>query len=179
MRLPLLSALFAVLLTVAINLTSSGFTAPAGAAPLSPHPLAVLPGLNDMFTGERPENIGVHEGQLTPCPASPNCVSSQVSDPEHTIAPIEYQGDRDTARDTLLKILPRVPNTEIVVQTDDYIWMESSSKLMGFVDDGEFYFPPDEKIIHLRSAARMGESDLGVNRRRLEQIRLAMQELGD
>jgi uncharacterized protein (DUF1499 family) len=49
---------------------------------------------------------------------------------------------------------------------------------MGFVDDTEFYFPPDEAIIHVRAAARLGESDLGVNRRRLEQIRLALKDLG-
>jgi uncharacterized protein (DUF1499 family) len=49
---------------------------------------------------------------------------------------------------------------------------------MGFVDDLEFYFPREESVIHLRSAARLGESDLGVNRRRLEQIRLALKDLG-
>jgi uncharacterized protein (DUF1499 family) len=49
---------------------------------------------------------------------------------------------------------------------------------MGFVDDGEFYFPTEQNLIHMRSAARLGESDLGVNRRRLEQIRLALKDLG-
>ena len=61
-------------------------------------------------------------------------------------------------------------------QTDDYIRTQSTSKIMGFVDDAEFYFPTDIKVIHWRSASRLGESDLGVNRRRLEQIRLAFND---
>ena len=71
-----------------------------------------------------------------------------------------------------------VPRTEIIEQTDDYVQAESSSKLLGFVDDLEFYFPKDAKIIQVRSASRLGDSDLGVNRRRIEQIRLAMKDLG-
>ena len=71
-----------------------------------------------------------------------------------------------------------VPRTTIIEETEDYIRVESSSRLLGFVDDAEFYLPADEKVIHVRSASRLGESDLGVNRRRLEQIRLAFKDLG-
>lgn len=128
--------------------------------------------------GSVPTNLGVHDGQLSPCPPSPNCVVSQESDETHQIEPISYQTDLKTAKETLLKVLSVLPATEIVEETEDYIHTESHSKLMGFVDDGEFYFPADEKVIQIRSAARLGESDLGVNRRRLEQIRLAMEDLG-
>jgi uncharacterized protein (DUF1499 family) len=69
-----------------------------------------------------------------------------------------------------------VPDTKIVEQKDNYIRTESRSKIMGFVDDAEFYFPEDDNIIQWRSASRLGESDLGVNRRRLEQIRLAFED---
>lgn len=99
-------------------------------------------------------------------------------DDSHAIAPIAYTGDRETARNWLIKVLGVVPRTEIVTQTDDYIRVKSTSRLMGFVDDSEFYLPADHAVIHLRAAARLGESDLGVNRRRLEQIRLALQDLG-
>ncbi|NJK41462.1 MAG: DUF1499 domain-containing protein, partial [Acaryochloridaceae cyanobacterium SU_2_1] len=125
-----------------------------------------------------PEDLGVKNGQLAPCPPSPNCVVSQTADPDHQIEALTYQGDRETARQALLKILTIVPRTEVLEQTDDYIRFTSSNALLGFVDDGEFYFPPDSQTIHMRSAARLGESDLGVNRRRLEQIRLALQDLG-
>ena len=139
--------------------------------------LAALPGIGGAFAGSRPENIGITDGKLASCPASPNCVVSQNGDAEHAIAPIAYQGDRDTARKNLVSILGVVPRTKIVEARDSYILVESESRLMGFVDDTEFYLPEGEGVIHTRAAARMGESDLGVNRRRIEQIRLAMQGL--
>lgn len=140
--------------------------------------LGTLPGLDGVFTGT-PSALGLEESHLLSCPKSPNCVVSQgETDEDHQIAPIEYTTDRDTARELLLKVLTVVPRTEVIEQTDDYIRFQSTSRLLGFVDDGEFYFPKDEAVIQMRSASRMGESDLGVNRRRLEQIRLAMADLG-
>lgn len=143
-------------------------------------PLAVLPGLEGVFTGSSPENLGLHEGSLAACPPSPNCVLSQAGDedPDHAIDPIAYQSDRETARATLLQVLGVVPRTEVLTADEDYIRVEFTTRLLGFVDDGEFYLPPDEAVIHLRSASRLGESDLGLNRRRLEQIRLALEDLG-
>lgn len=139
--------------------------------------LGALPGAASLFAGNAPE-LGVQEGQLSPCPDSPNCVVSQNADADHEIAPLSYSSDRDTARETLLKVLTVVPRTRVVEQTNDYIRFESSSRLLGFVDDGEFYFPAEDNIIQMRSASRVGESDLSVNRRRMEQIRLALQDLG-
>lgn len=161
-------------LTIALSvLVCFGSPAVAFAHPQA----AVLPGLKGAFAGERPTNLGVKEGSLAGCPATPNCVVSQGDDEKHAIAPIAYSSDRATARQSLVDILGVVPRTKIVQQSDDYILALSESRLMGFVDDTEFYFPKDEKVIHARAAARLGESDLGVNRRRLEQIRLAFKDL--
>lgn len=121
---------------------------------------------------------GLNNGQLSPCPESPNCVVSQNGDEAHRIAAIPYTSDRATAKETLLKVLSVVPRTEVVEQTDNYIHTESTSRIFKFVDDAEFYFPEDERVIEVRSASRVGESDLGVNRRRIEQIRLAMEDIG-
>ena len=121
--------------------------------------------------------ISLNNGQLEACPNSPNCVVSQNGDEDHTVEPIAYQSDRDTAKETLLKVLSVVPRTKVIEDTDNYIHTESTSRLFKFVDDAEFYFPEDEKVIQVRSASRVGESDLGVNRRRIEQIRLAMEDL--
>jgi uncharacterized protein (DUF1499 family) len=122
-------------------------------------------------------NLGVKNGYLSPCPETPNCVVSQNADATHAIAPIEYHSDLDTARETLLKVLSVVPRTEVVEQTDNYLRVQSKSRIFKFVDDVEFYFPSDENVIHVRSASRVGQSDLGVNRRRIKQIRLAMNDL--
>ena len=130
-----------------------------------------------LFSATALAATGIENGHLSNCPSSPNCVVSQNGDEEHQIQPIAYQGDRASAKEALLKVLSVVPRTKVVEQTDNYIHTESTSRIFKFVDDAEFYFPEAEKVIHLRSAARTGESDLGVNRRRLEQIRLAMQDL--
>ena len=122
-------------------------------------------------------SLGIKDGYLSPCPETPNCVVSQDADTSHAIAPIEYHTDLATARETLLKVLTVVPRTEVVEQSENYIRAQSKSRIFKFIADLEFYFPTDEQVIHVRSAARVGESDLGVNRRRLEQIRLAMDEL--
>ncbi|NJM97750.1 MAG: DUF1499 domain-containing protein [Phormidesmis sp. RL_2_1] len=159
----LLSVIFAVLISCI--------------APAQANTLAVLPGLKGTFSGTRPTNIGVVDGKLAQCPPSPNCVVSQGADADHAIDPIPYRTDLATARAHLIDILSVVPRTKIVRQQENYILAESESRLMGFVDDSEFYFPVEEKVIHLRAAARLGESDLGVNRRRLEQIRLAFADL--
>ena len=122
-------------------------------------------------------DLGIHNGYLSSCPESPNCVVSQDGDATHAIAPISYHTDLATARETLLKVLSVVPRTTIIQQTDNYILAEAKSRIFGFVDDVEFYFPENEPVIQMRSASRLGESDLGVNRRRLEQIRLALKDL--
>ncbi|NEQ50301.1 MAG: DUF1499 domain-containing protein [Leptolyngbya sp. SIO3F4] len=173
--------LFRVFIPVLVSLWLLFSGSPAIASELrlqSTAPVAVLPGLKGVFTGTPPADIGIHEDQLIDCPTSPNCVSSAAKDDEHYIAPIEYTAEQDAVRDKLVAILNNQPRTEIIEQTDDYILVEFTSRLMGFVDDAEFYFLPDGHSIAMRSAARLGESDLGVNRRRLEQFRLALQSLG-
>lgn len=175
-----------ILLTLSLLGTSPAFAFPAASmgnraiAPDQPKTIApsilTLPGLGHLFAGTTPL-LGLEASQLQPCPETPNCVVSQDGDAEHGIEPIAYQGDRTRAHDTLLQVLKMVPGSEVVEQREDYIRAEFTSKLMGFVDDGEFYFPSQPGVIQVRSAARLGESDLGVNRRRLEQIRLAMADL--
>ena len=172
--LGILCLLVVVLTALPISASAQAIASPA---PL-PTQLAVLPGLGGAFGGQTPDNLGIEGGKLAPCPPSPNCVVSDTEDDSHAIAPIAYTGDRDSARETLLKVLKVVPRTRVVEQSDNYIRVEFTSRLLGFVDDGEFYLPANKKTIDLRSASRLGESDLGVNRRRMEQIRLALQDLG-
>lgn len=122
-------------------------------------------------------SLGVSNGHLTSCPASNNCVISQDGDRKHAIDPISYHVDSDTAQKALLKVITVVPRTQVIEQTDNYIHALSKSRIFKFIDDVEFYFPADKNVIHVRSASRVGESDLGVNRRRVEQIRLALRDL--
>jgi uncharacterized protein (DUF1499 family) len=128
---------------------------------------------NHILAGIPPTNIGINHGQLTACPFTPNCVNSQaaVSDAEHSIKPIEIGGDL-TARMADLKLaIKSMPRSTIIKETNNYLYAEFASQLMGFVDDVEFYFDDSGKSVQVRSASRFGESDLGVNRQRIEEIR--------
>ena len=119
-------------------------------------------------------DIGLKDGRLAPCPGRPNCVISQGGDERHHIDPIAYEGEKPAAVEMIQKVVQGLPGSRIAVQTDDYLHVEFRSKMMGFVDDVEFFFP-DTAVIHMRSASRMGYSDLGANRKRLEEIRQQFQ----
>ncbi|PKG96773.1 DUF1499 domain-containing protein [Paraglaciecola sp. MB-3u-78] len=123
--------------------------------------------------------LGVMSDQLTPCPSTPNCVSSQATDKEHYIQPIHFTGTPQDAQDRLLQILNTLERTEIIVVQENYIRVAFTSKIFQFVDDVEFYFPATDTehiIINFRSASRIGYSDLGANQKRIEQIRDTFKE---
>ncbi|NJR51220.1 MAG: DUF1499 domain-containing protein [Leptolyngbyaceae cyanobacterium CSU_1_3] len=130
-----------------------------------------------MFAGKRPTNLGVSEGRLSPCPNTPNCVCSQGGDAEHSVAPLSYGSDPETAIATLKRVIQSFPKTQIITESSDYLYAEFTSALMGFVDDVEFFLDRTANVIHIRSASRLGKSDLGVNRKRVEQIRTKLAEL--
>ena len=115
--------------------------------------------------GEPPQNIGVQNGRLTPCPESPNCVSSFESDAEHGIQP--FQASLRQVEQVLLGL----DEANIVESSDGYLYAEFTSRLMRYVDDVEFLEDSTAGVIHVRSASRLGYSDLGVNRKRIENIR--------
>ena len=118
-----------------------------------------------MFDWHRPTNLGVKSGNLAPCKRSPNCVSSQAdpSDREHYVAPLK------ASMEDVKKAVQSLPRTRIVLAYPDYLYAEFRSKLLGYVDDVEFFF--DGAVIQVRSASRLGRRDFGVNRARIEKIR--------
>jgi uncharacterized protein (DUF1499 family) len=128
-------------------------------------------------TGSRPMNLGVHDGKLAPCPASQNCVSSQSNDKTHAVEPIRFSGTSAEAMADLKKIISGMPRNRIVTETETYLHAEFTSALFRFVDDVEFWLDESTRTIHLRSASRIGSSDLGVNRKRVEDLRLALNAL--
>jgi uncharacterized protein (DUF1499 family) len=130
-----------------------------------------LPDTPTFFAGSRPDRLGVSAGKLATCPSTPNCVSSQSTDAEHYIEPIAYQSSPTDVIEKLKAIVEDLDRAKLVAETDRYLYAEFTSPWMGFVDDVEFYVDRDKKVIDVRSASRLGESDLGVNRQRLESIR--------
>jgi uncharacterized protein (DUF1499 family) len=125
-------------------------------------------------TGKRPSNLGVSDSGLVLCPSSPNCVSSDARDNAHKILPFQMDVPPDEAWRIARDLVLELPRTHIVNETSGYLHAESQSPLIGFVDDLELHLRPVEGIIAVRSASRMGYSDFGVNRRRVEALRKAL-----
>jgi uncharacterized protein (DUF1499 family) len=119
---------------------------------------------------------GLRDGKLSECPDSPNCVSSQTAKKDHAVDPLSYNGSYSEAKHALLSIISSLPRTKIIADNDRYIHVTFTSRLMRFVDDVEFLFDETNKQIHIRSASRMGYSDMGVNRKRVEDLRKRFNE---
>lgn len=130
-------------------------------------------------TGAVPDGLGVQNARLAPCPESPNCVSSDAEDPEHAIALLAFSGDAADAWRQARAAVAALPRTEIVDESDGYLRAESTSATFRFVDDLELQLRPDERAIAVRSASRLGYSDMGVNRDRVELLRTGFESARD
>lgn len=129
-------------------------------------------------SGIRPDNIGIQPDQtLAPCPSSPNCVSSFApkNDKTHYIEPFQV---RDGGWQALKTVVAETPRISVIEAGDLYLYAEAKTRILQFVDDVEFLFFPDDQLIHLRSASRLGYSDLGKNRSRLEEWRRQLEQQG-
>jgi len=133
----------------------------------------VVGGAMDLFAGKRPDSLGVQDGRLAPCKPTPNCVSSQAdrSDTTHYVTPLPAGDDPARAFATLKRIVRETPRVKVVRDDAGYLYAEYRSRLFQFVDDVEFWLDARAGVIHVRSASRLGQGDLGVNRKRIEDIR--------
>ena len=120
---------------------------------------------------ESKKPIGIIDGKFHPCPKSPNCVSTQSTDEKHRMEPIQYSSTVDEAKGKIKNIITSFKRTKLITETENYLHFEFRTATFKFVDDVEFYLDDKEKLIHFRSAARLGWSDMGVNRKRMGKIR--------
>jgi uncharacterized protein (DUF1499 family) len=113
-----------------------------------------------------------------PTPNKPNCVSTMAdpSDTVHYIEPLPYTIEKAEAIELLLDVLGKEPKVRIKIRTTSYIHAEFKTAFFSFIDDVEFYFPDTEKLIHIRSASRIGYYDFGTNRKRIEHLKEKMIE---
>ncbi len=121
--------------------------------------------------GSVPKDLGVKNDRLADCPPSPNCVSSRSLDAGHAVDPLTYSTDAVSAMSALKDIIAHMKRTHIRTETKRYLHVEFTSALFRFVDDVEFLIDEQTRTIHVRSASRIGHSDLGANRKRVELIR--------
>ena len=126
----------------------------------------------------RPDNLGVQNGQLAACPPSPNCVSTQAERVEQKIQPLKQVGSTDEVRKALTNAVNSMPRTKFVTDDTDYFHIECTSLICRYVDDLEIWIDDQNQVIHARSASRVGYSDLGVNRKRVEDLFTKLVESG-
>ncbi len=129
-------------------------------------------------SGVRPSGGGGTSVELAPCPPSPNCVSSEATDAAHGVDAFALAASPDEAWRAVQEEVARLPRTAIVEVTPERLHAESVSAWFGFVDDLELRLRAAENRIDVRSASRVGYSDLGVNRRRVETLREALRTRG-
>ena len=121
-----------------------------------------------------PGNLGVQDGHLSSCPQKPNCVSTQSLDEQHRIDPFRIQGTQEEIMARLKTAIATFPRLEIVAEDRAYLRLQATSWLFRFVDDVEFLIDDEAGLVQVRSASRVGYSDMGANRSRLESIREAL-----
>ena len=129
-------------------------------------------------SGTRPVNLGIKEGRLAPCPSTPNCVLSDAADAAHATPGFQLLVPPAEAWRALRVVLESLPRVQIITVTDVYIHAECTSAFFGFVDDLELHLRAAQNIIAVRSASRLGHSDFGVNRKRVEDLRRLLTQHG-
>ncbi len=141
-------------------------------------------GILKFLNAKRPATVGAAGGRLQACDSrKSNCVCSQHEldgrqQGPHYIPPFAFEGDAGDAMTRIIAVLMQRPDCRIVVNRPDYVLAECESTL-GFIDDVEFLLSASERRIHVRSAARLGLTDFGVNRARVEELREAFDEADD
>ncbi len=133
------------------------------------------------FKGTPPGDIGARDGRLKAPSNTDNSVSSQAGlYPDHpqrayaTIAPIALSGDGPATLAKIKTIVQATAGAAVVKSEPDYLYAQYTTPLMKYVDDVEFWFDPANSVVQVRSASRIGKSDLGANRKRVEALRAAL-----
>ncbi len=140
-----------------------------------------LAGQMGLLKGRPPGDLGVHNNRLKTPSITPNSVSSQAhyypEHPQAKYASVEaFPVLNENAEQSLLRLgglLNAMPGIKVVRQEKHYLHAECESAKMRFVDDLEMFFDAPNNLIHVRSASRLGLKDFGVNRKRVEELRVA------
>ena len=142
---------------------------------------AIVAGQAGLLQGDTPKDLGVEQGKLKGLSSTENCVSSQadlyIDHPQRkysSIAPLELHGDGPATIARLKNIVKGATGAKLITNNPDYLYAHYTSPLMKYVDDVEFWFDPNNNVIQVRLASRIGQSDLGVNRNRIEWARAAL-----
>jgi len=143
--------------------------------------LAVVAGQLGLLQGTLPTDLGVREGKLKPPSMAENSVTSQAAlYPDHPqrnyadIAPLPVKGNGPATLARIKAVVESMEGAKVVKSDPDYLYAQFTTRFMKFVDDVEFWFDPASSVIQVRSASRVGRRDFGVNRKRIEAVRVEL-----
>ncbi len=116
---------------------------------------------------------GISNGKFDDCPQKPNCVSSTGSDldSKRYIHPLKHNWPKEQGYKKIMHIMESTFKSKLIIKEDNYLHYEVTTKILGFTDIVEFYFPEDSNLIHFKSESKKGYYDFGKNRERLEKVR--------
>lgn len=138
--------------------------------------LILIPAILSVFSRFKQPETGIVSGCLRACPATPNCVSSEDSNSPSFARPISFHGPPEEAWKITVQVI-REMGGRIVIDTGVYLHATFHSPLFRFIDDLELRTDSADRTIHFRSASRSGYSDLGINRKRIEELRQRIKQL--
>jgi len=122
--------------------------------------------------------VGLINNKLASCPDTPNCVSSESKAVKNKVKPFTFTGSPKAAWCDLIKSVKETGG-KIKENKDNYLWAVYTSKVFRFKDDLECRMDIKNNTIEIRSASRVGYSDFGVNRKRVDTLRLEFQNNQD
>ena len=123
------------------------------------------------FPPKKPAGIGIQAGSLALCGNKPNCVCSIDNRANHMISPLDWSGAESMGIEKIEALVNSFPRTKVISKSGNYLHAEFRTLIFGYVDDVEFLVDVNAKKIHIRSASRLGYSDLGANLSRVEILR--------
>ncbi|WP_319370346.1 DUF1499 domain-containing protein [uncultured Ilyobacter sp.] len=117
-----------------------------------------------------PKNLGVKSGKMSPLKSSPNGVSSQTDQVKKQVDPLVLDIPVSDAKKIIKAACKNYGKHEIINESEDYLYAVFITGIMRYRDDVEFYFDAEDKVIHYRSQSRIGYSDMGLNRKRYNEL---------
>ncbi|MCB2299082.1 DUF1499 domain-containing protein [Clostridium tagluense] len=117
-----------------------------------------------------PKNLGINNGKLAQMPNKPNAVSSETEEKDKKVEALHFKGNLKDSKDKVIKAIENYGNVKIIKNETNYVYVVFATGIMKYHDDVEFYFDESKKLIQIRSASRIGYSDMGLNRERYNKL---------
>lgn len=115
---------------------------------------------------------GLVGGRLAKCPDKPNCVCTEFeADLTHYTEPVLISRSDTSGVLSGLKTVIQEMGGKVQKEDSQYLAATFTSSFFRFVDDLEIRIDLDQKTIHMRSSSRVGHSDRGVNKKRIERLK--------